>query len=713
MKGILGKKLGMTQVFDPETGAITPVTVIAGGPVPGRRRCAPRRPTATTPSSSPSSEVAERKLTKAELGHLKKDGVGAAPAPRRVPRTRASSTVGETVTVEAFEPGDRVKVAGTGIGKGFAGTIKRHNFSRGPMSHGSHNIRKPGSIGASAHALARVQGHEDGRPHGRQARHAGRARSCTSVDPERNLLLVKGAVPGPEERPRRDQGGREPWPRLRHPCSMPPARQASRSTLDEAVFGAEVKPHLVHETVRAELNAAPRRARALPRAAGWSPAAAPSRGARRAPAAPAPGTIRAPQFTGGGVAFPPAAARLRGQGQPQGAEGRAALGALGARGSGHARASSTAARSTRPRRRRRSSCSPPGTRQMPLVVVAGEDEEALTKSFRNLERVLVIVPGRARGRRRRLGALAARHRGPGAAQLVERRARSEALLHPNEVLLAPVVSEKSYSLIEDRKYSFRVHPDAHKTQIRQAVEQLFERQRRSREHHQGAAQAEAARHASAARGPAGRRRSCSCARARRSRSSRGLRSSHGRSARSSRRRPGRRFMTVSDFAEVTKTEPEKRLLEPLTKKGGRNNNGRITTRHQGGGHKRRYRIDRLQAPQGRRAGEGRRDRVRPEPVGADRAAALRRRREGLHPRARRLEVGATRRVRARAPTSSPGNALPLREHPDRHARAQRRAEARQGRPAGAQRRRGHPARREGRGLRRCCGCPPARCAACR
>ena len=105
------------------------------------------------------------------------------------------------------------------------------------------------------------------------------------------------------------------------------------------------------------------------------------------------------------------------------------------------------------------------------MLVATEDEETLVKSFRNLPRVLVTVPVRARGRDRRLGAIAARS--------PRRRCRSSRggrplSLHPNEVLLAPVVSEKSYSLITDRKYTFKVHEDAHKTQVRQAVEELFE-----------------------------------------------------------------------------------------------------------------------------------------------------------------------------------------------------------------------------------------------
>jgi large subunit ribosomal protein L3 len=99
--------------------------------------------------------------------------------------------------VEAFEPGDRVKVSGIGIGKGFAGTIKRHNFSRGPTTHGSHNIRKPGSIGASATPSRVFKGiRMAGRMGGKRASQVGLV--VHEVDPERNLLLIKGAVPGPK-----------------------------------------------------------------------------------------------------------------------------------------------------------------------------------------------------------------------------------------------------------------------------------------------------------------------------------------------------------------------------------------------------------------------------------------------------------------------------------------------------------------------------------
>jgi large subunit ribosomal protein L3 len=193
MKGIIGRKIGMTQVFDEETGSLTPVTVIAAGPCP----VVSVRTQATDGYDAVQlayDEVPERKLTKAELGHLRKNGVG---AHRKLVEIRGAHelTPGETVTVEAFEAGEKVKVSGVSIGKGFQGTVKRHNFSRGPVTHGSHNIRKPGSIGASATPSRVFKG----------IRMAGQmgAKRITQVgltvvdrDAEQNLLLVKGAVPG-------------------------------------------------------------------------------------------------------------------------------------------------------------------------------------------------------------------------------------------------------------------------------------------------------------------------------------------------------------------------------------------------------------------------------------------------------------------------------------------------------------------------------------
>ena len=195
MKGIVGKKLGMTQVFDPETGEVTPVTVIEAGPCPIVQ-------VKTTESDGYEAvqlafePVAESKLSRPERGHLATAKVG---PHRHLVEFRGTTelTVGEPVTVETFEPGDKVKVSGIGIGKGFAGTIKRHNFGRGPKTHGSHNIRKPGSVGASATPSRVFKGvRMAGRMGGKRATQVGL--TVHEVDPDRNLLLVKGAVPGPK-----------------------------------------------------------------------------------------------------------------------------------------------------------------------------------------------------------------------------------------------------------------------------------------------------------------------------------------------------------------------------------------------------------------------------------------------------------------------------------------------------------------------------------
>jgi len=181
MAAIIGKKLGMTQVFA-DDGTRVPVTVIEAGPCPVTAVLA-------------FGEVPERKLSKAELGHLKK--AGAPPARTLVEfRDQGEHQVGETLTVEQFEPGQQVKVSGVAIGKGFAGTIRRHNFSRGPVTHGSHNVRAPGSIGASADPARVFKGiGMPGRMGGKRI--TQRRLQVVEVDSKRNLLLVKGAVPGP------------------------------------------------------------------------------------------------------------------------------------------------------------------------------------------------------------------------------------------------------------------------------------------------------------------------------------------------------------------------------------------------------------------------------------------------------------------------------------------------------------------------------------
>jgi large subunit ribosomal protein L3 len=195
MKGILGRKLGMTQIFDPESGRVTAVTVIEAGPCP-----VVQVKTVETDGYEAVQiafdAVPDRKISKPEQGHLAKAG---ASGHRHLVELRGQSelTVGESVTVEAFAPGDKVKVAGISIGKGFQGTIKRHKFHRGPVSHGSHNVRKPGSIGASATPSRVFKGQKmAGRMGGVRVTQTGLV--IHEVDAERNLLLVKGAVPGPK-----------------------------------------------------------------------------------------------------------------------------------------------------------------------------------------------------------------------------------------------------------------------------------------------------------------------------------------------------------------------------------------------------------------------------------------------------------------------------------------------------------------------------------
>ena len=210
MKGIVGRKLGMTRIFDSETGSVTPVTVIEAPPCP-----VVQVKTVETDGYEAVQvayeAVAERKLSKPELGHLRKHGVSDAYRHLVELRGVSDAVAGESVTVETFQPGDKVKVSGIGIGKGFAGTIKRHNFGRGPKTHGSHNIRKPGSIGASATPSRVFKGiRMAGRMGGKRVTQTGVR--IHDVDVERNLLLVKGAVPGPkngyvEVREDRGRGG--------------------------------------------------------------------------------------------------------------------------------------------------------------------------------------------------------------------------------------------------------------------------------------------------------------------------------------------------------------------------------------------------------------------------------------------------------------------------------------------------------------------------
>ncbi len=193
--GILGTKLGMTQIFDQETGIAIPVTVIEAG------TCTVTQiKTKETDGYSAIQigykEAKDKAINKPEQGHLKKAN---APLLRHLKEYRLDDPnqyeLGQAIKADIFSPGQMVDVSGTSAGKGFAGYQKRHNFKRGPMSHGSKNHRLPGSTGP---------GTTPGRifPGKKMAGRMGaekvtvRKLKVVSVDPEKNLLLVKGAVPG-------------------------------------------------------------------------------------------------------------------------------------------------------------------------------------------------------------------------------------------------------------------------------------------------------------------------------------------------------------------------------------------------------------------------------------------------------------------------------------------------------------------------------------
>jgi large subunit ribosomal protein L3 len=199
MAGILGRKVGMTQLFT-EEGERVPVTVIEAGPcavtaVRDAERDGYRAVQLAFGEAKPS------RLGKPRMGHLKRAGAGPLRHLvefRLAPDDERELKVGDEISVaDVFEKGQRVKVSGRSKGKGFQGTIRRHNFSRGPVSHGSHNVRAPGSIGASATPSRVIKG----------VRMPGQMGNCrvtqpglevVDVDGDRNLLILRGSVPGPE-----------------------------------------------------------------------------------------------------------------------------------------------------------------------------------------------------------------------------------------------------------------------------------------------------------------------------------------------------------------------------------------------------------------------------------------------------------------------------------------------------------------------------------
>ncbi|MBI3978756.1 MAG: 50S ribosomal protein L3 [Chloroflexi bacterium] len=191
VEGLLGRKLGMTQLFR-EDGTTVPVTVIEAGP------CVVTQ--VRTPEKEGYAAVqigfeASRRLNKPEKGHLK-----SLPGLRHLREVSASDPgavrVGQTITCGIFQPGERVDVIGTSKGKGFAGVVKRHHFRGGPRTHGqSDRLRAPGSVGATTTPGRVLKGT-------RMAGHLGNVRvtaqnlEVVRSEPERHLLFIKGAVPG-------------------------------------------------------------------------------------------------------------------------------------------------------------------------------------------------------------------------------------------------------------------------------------------------------------------------------------------------------------------------------------------------------------------------------------------------------------------------------------------------------------------------------------
>lgn len=195
MKAILGKKLGMTQIFLTD-GTVVPVTVVEAGPC-----VVTQKKTVETDGYNAIQvgfgDIREKLVTKPVAGHIQKAG---APLKRSLKEYRVDDTgvfeLGQEIKADVFEKGDVVDVQGTSKGKGFQGIIARYGAHRGPMTHGSRNKRKPGSIGACADPSEVVKGkHLPG--HGGAATVTVQNLTVVEVDVDKNVLLVRGAVPGP------------------------------------------------------------------------------------------------------------------------------------------------------------------------------------------------------------------------------------------------------------------------------------------------------------------------------------------------------------------------------------------------------------------------------------------------------------------------------------------------------------------------------------
>jgi large subunit ribosomal protein L3 len=200
ISGIIGRKLGMTQIFA-EDGTVTPVTVIKAGPcVVIQTKSASGRDgyNAVQLGLVEDKAIKLKNVSKPLRGHFEKTGAGTPPT-RILKEIRMTdepdAAIGDQVKADIFADGDKIEVVGKSKGRGFAGTVKRHKFARGPESHGSMNVRAPGSIGQSAYPSRVIKGT-------RSSGHMGDARvtikglTVAKVDAENNLLMIRGAVPG-------------------------------------------------------------------------------------------------------------------------------------------------------------------------------------------------------------------------------------------------------------------------------------------------------------------------------------------------------------------------------------------------------------------------------------------------------------------------------------------------------------------------------------
>jgi large subunit ribosomal protein L3 len=190
-KGLLARKVGMTQIFT-ERGTVVPVTVLASDSC----HVVQRKTTATDGYEAVQigfGEQLSRRVNKPLSGHYRRAGVRPLRQLAEV-RGGGDDELGSRLRVEMFSAGELVDVTGISQGKGFAGTVKRHGFSRGPVSHGSMNTRQPGSIG-SVDAARTFKGVKMSGHHG-SVRRTVRQLEVVRVDGERNLLLIKGSVPG-------------------------------------------------------------------------------------------------------------------------------------------------------------------------------------------------------------------------------------------------------------------------------------------------------------------------------------------------------------------------------------------------------------------------------------------------------------------------------------------------------------------------------------